>query len=283
MSVGKIVGAVIAQPGQRINISSLFSVTAGNNPPYLIVSLLDRNEYTAASNGNTGTLSGNGVTVGFADIGGDADSIGIVFTWNAATGQYTNSTFGNLANLVYTASTNKNDNTSLSIFGASSLAYANTYAANPFVLSANPNIFAYEGSVSIVTEPHFAGPTPAQATPDSVCSTALSFVGDAWNTDGCWVLASDIAAEAGASLPLTSTSLFVPGQANGEWIVAYNGPAGQTGNWQSMVHAGEIVAFATSNTFGPHNHRRLGLRQHRRARRQHHLCLCQRHDRQSGE
>ncbi len=241
---------MIAQPGQHINVSSLLSVTAGNNPPYLVVSLLDRNEYTAASNGNTGTLSGNGLTADFASIGGDGDSIGIVFTWNAATGQYTNSTYGNLANLTYTASTNSNDNTSLSIFGTSSLAYANAYAADPYVLSANPGVFAYDGSVSIVTEPHFAGPAPAQATPDSICSAALSFVGDAWNMDGCWVLASDIAAEAGASLPLTSTSLFVPGQANGEWIVAYDGPAGQTGNWQSMVHAGEVVVLATSSNSG---------------------------------
>ena len=63
--------------------------------------------------------------------------------------------------------------------------------------------------------------------------------------DGCWVLASTIAAEAGASLPVQSTLIGLPGQANGEWIVAFNGPAGQSGNWQSMVTAGEIVVIGT--------------------------------------
>jgi hypothetical protein len=79
---------------------------------------------------------------------------------------------------------------------------------------------------------------------------AQSFVGKAWNMDGCWVLASTIAAEAGASLPVQSTAIGVPGQANGEWIVAYNGPAGQTGNWQSMVTAGEIVDIGFSSGGG---------------------------------
>ena len=63
--------------------------------------------------------------------------------------------------------------------------------------------------------------------------------------DGCWVLASTIAADAGTSLPVQSTLIGQPGQANGEWIVAFNGPAGQSGNWQSMVTAGEIVVIGT--------------------------------------
>jgi hypothetical protein len=249
LSIIKEAGAVVAKPGQQISLSSLFDITAGGNPQYVIVSLLDRDEYTATSNGNEGTLSGDGATASFASIGGDANAIGLVFTYNAATGQYTNAKYGNLANLTYTASTNPDDQTSLSLFATSNLALANEYATNPFVLSTNPTYFSYAGSVSIVTSATF-GAAPVQATPDSVCTVADSFVDQAWNMDGCWVLASDIAAEAGASLPLTSTSLFVPGEANGEWIVAYDGPAGQTGNWEAMVHAGEIVAFATSSDSG---------------------------------
>ncbi len=49
-------------------------------------------------------------------------------------------------------------------------------------------------------------------------------------------LASTIAAEAGAALPMQST-------ANGEWMVAFNGPAGQSGNWQSMVTEGDVVVI----------------------------------------
>ena len=80
------------------------------------MSLLDRNEYTASSNGNTGTLSGDGNTAHFSSIGGDSNTIGAVFTYNASTSQYTNAVYGNLANLTYTASTNTNDSTSISIF-----------------------------------------------------------------------------------------------------------------------------------------------------------------------
>jgi hypothetical protein len=242
-------GSVVAKAGQQISLSSLVTVTSGNNPTYLVVSLLDRNEYTASSNGNTGTLSGDGNTAHFANIGGDSNTIGVVFTYNASTGQYTNAVYGNLANVTYTASTNTNDNTSISIFATSNASIANQYANNPYALDQYA-ASSYIGSVSVVTQPSFVGPVPSQATPDSICSTALSFVGKAWNSDGCWVLASNISAEAGASLPITSTMLGTPGLASGEWIVAYNGPGGQSGNWQSQITAGEMVVFETSATSG---------------------------------
>jgi hypothetical protein len=248
MSVSIKTGSVVAQPGQAVSLSSLFTGTE-DGPTYLVVQLLDRNEYTAAGNGNLGTLSGNGHTAHFAGIGGDSRGIGIVFTYNAQTGQYTNATYGNLASLAYTASTNPDDNTSLSLFGTDYGGLASQYADNPGVLAANPAYFTYDGSVSVVTQPGVAQPQ-ANATPDAVCSAAVSFVGQAWNENGCWVLASNISAIAGASLPLTSTFLGMSAETNGEWIVAYNGPGGQTGDWQSHVTAGEMVVFQTSATSG---------------------------------
>jgi hypothetical protein len=249
MPISLSTGSVVAKAGQQISLSSLVTVTSGSNPTYLVVSLLDRNEYTASSNGNTGTLSGDGNSAHFTSIGGDSNTIGVVFTYNASTGQYTNAVYGNLANLTYTASTNTNDNTSISIFATNNASVANQYANNPYALDQYA-ASSYVGSVSVVTQPSFVGPVPSQATPDSICNTALSFVGKAWNSDGCWVLASNISAEAGASLPITSTMLGTPGLASGEWIVAYNGPAGQSGNWQSQITAGEMVVFETSATSG---------------------------------
>ena len=243
-------GSVVAQAGQEVDVALLLDITPGSNPSYLVVSLLDRDEYTATSNGNTGTLSGDGHTIGFSNIGADNDTVGIVFTYNASTGQYTNPTYGNLANLLYTASTNTDDNTSISFFTTNNFALANEYANNPSALEQNAPVINYLGSISIVTQPGFAGPPPTQATPESIEAAAMSFVGEAWNMDGCWVLASNISAEAGASLPITSTSLGIPGVPSGEWIVAYNGPAGQTGNWESMITAGEMVVFETSATSG---------------------------------
>ena len=238
-----------------------------------MVSLLDRDEYTATSNGNTGTLSGDGHTIGFSNIGADNDTVGIVFTYNASTGQYTNPTYGNLANLLYTASTNTDDNTSISFFTTNNFALANEYANNPSALEQNAPVINYLGSVSVVTQPGFA-PAASHARRRRIPSrlAAMSFVGEAWNMDGCWVLASNIAAEAGASLPVQSTSSAFRACANGEWIVAFNGPAGPdraTGN--RMVTAGEIVVIGTSGDVRTHHHLRVGLRQHGDAGGQHHL------------
>jgi hypothetical protein len=251
MSVTLNAGSVVATAGQQVNVACLIKIASGSNPAYVVVSLLDRNEYTASSNGNTGTLSGNGHTAHFSNLGGDSNTVGIVFTYNAATGQYTNVTYGNLSNLTYTASTNTNDNTSISFFTTNNASFAGQFANDPYTLEYySPAYDAYVGSVSVVTQPGFVGPAPSQATPKSISSAAQSFVGKAWNDSGCWVLASNISAEAGASLPITSTSLFTPGVASGEWIVAFNGPAGQTGNWQSQITAGEMVVFATSQSSG---------------------------------
>ena len=244
-------GSVIAQAGQEVDVALLLDITAGNNPTYLVVSLPDREEYPASGNSSTGTLSGNGRTVGFSNIGGDSNAVGIVFTYNASTGQYINATYGNLANLLYTASTNPNDNTSISFFTTNDSTLANGYANNPYVLEQNaPTVTTYLGSISVVTQPAFAGPTPTQTTRCSIEAAAMSFVREASNMNGCWVLASNISAEAGASLPITSASLGIPGVPSGEWIVAYDGPAGQTGNWESMITAGQMVVFETSATSG---------------------------------
>jgi len=251
MSITPKIGSLVADPGEQVELSSLFTVSASGNPTYLILTGLDRDEYTAGYNTSAmGTLSGDGATQDFENVYSDAWSIGVVFTYQASSGLYYNPVYGYFNQLTYTASSDTNDNASLSVFTTNNYSLASAYATNPYVLIENPSYFNYDGSVSVVTEPSVAGQTPTQATPDSVCSAALSFVGDAWNQDGCWVLASDISAEAGASLPLTSTLIGVPGVANGEWIVAYNGPVSANSNWESGLVAGEMVAFETTGGGG---------------------------------
>jgi hypothetical protein len=65
-----------------------------------------------------------------------------------------------------------------------------------------------------------------------------------WNNEGCWILANNIADMAGASLPFTTDFVGATGYSNHEWFVAYNGPAGQTGNWESLLKPGEMVTCA---------------------------------------
>jgi len=252
MSITSKIGSAVATADEQIELSTLFSVTpAASDPTYLIVNGLDRDEYTAGYNtANMGSLSGNGAKQAFSNVTSDAWSVGIVFTYQASTGQYYNATYGYFNQLTFTSSSNTNDNVSLSVYTTSNYSLATQGADNPYALEENPGTFSYVGSVSVVTQPSYAGSTPTQATPDSVCAAAESFVGKAWNLDGCWVLASNISAEAGASLPVASTLVGVAGVANGEWIVAYNGPVSANANWELNVTAGEMVVFETTSGGG---------------------------------
>lgn len=243
MSISVTESAFVAGGSRTISLSSMFSVTAGSSDPaYLVLTGLDRNEYPQGSSGATGTLSGNGHTDSFASIGGDARSVGLVFTYQTATGRYYNSTYGYLDQITYTSSGSLDDVTNLSLYGTSNANLATGYATNPYSLM-QADAKGYLGSVTIATQPGFSGTVPAQATPNSIAQAAQSFVGKAWNMYGCWTLASTIAAQAGTSLPLDSTAPGVTGNANGEWIVAFDGSK-QSGNWQSMVKAGEIIVIS---------------------------------------
>jgi hypothetical protein len=226
-------------------LSQFFTVTAAAaNPAYIVLDALDRNEYTAAANGDTGSFTGDNAQLGFSQSDSDGRSCGIVFTWQASSGQYVNATYGSLSQLSYTSSDSLNDVTNISLYGTSNLALAQADAASPYALM-QADAGGYIGSVTVATQPGFTGTVPQAATPDGVVAAAMNFVGDAWNQEGCWVLASTIAAEAGASLPINSTAIGVKGVANGEWTVIYNGPAAANGSWQSLVSAGDMIAFAT--------------------------------------
>lgn len=241
-------GAIVVSGAQSISLSSLFSTAASPaNPTYLVLTGLDRNEYTASSTGATGTLTGNGAVARFGSIGADGRGIDVIFTYQASTGRYFSSTYGYFDQVTYISSASTNDLTNFSLFGTNNLALANSYGNNAYAM-AQLDPGGYLGSVTIATQPSYHATVPTQATPDSIAAAAQSFVGRAWNMNGCWVLASTIAAEAGAALPVQSTMIGVPGQANGEWYVAFNGPAGQSGNWQSLVSAGDIVVIGTATS-----------------------------------
>ena len=245
MSIIQARTAFVGNGSASFGLSQMFSVPAGiSNPAYLVFSALDRNEYTAGASGATGSLSGNGHTLGLGGIGGDARGAGIVFTYQASSGRYYSSTYGYLDQLTYNASASLGDVTNLSLFGTSNMSLATSYAANAYGMM-QLDAPGYLGSATVVTQPTFTASVPPQATPNSIVAAADSFVGKAWNMDGCWVLASTVAAEAGASLPVQSTAIGLPGQANSEWFTAFNGPSGQSGNWQSMVTAGEIIVIGT--------------------------------------
>jgi hypothetical protein len=105
-----------------IGLSQMFTVTPGaTDPTYLVLTVLDRNEYTAGASDATGSLSGNGSMLGLGNVGGDGRGTGIVFTYtyDSATGQYAyyNSTYGWFSQLTYNSSSSAGDVTNLSLFG----------------------------------------------------------------------------------------------------------------------------------------------------------------------
>lgn len=234
---------------KSVAMSQLLTVTSGGNPAYLVVSAMDRNEYTVSSTGATGAFSENGNTANFgqSSVIADERAVGITFQWNEASGTYVNATYGNVANLVYTMSTNSGDLTDISFFGASDATDAALYAASSDIMSANSSTYSFIGTASFATQPAFTASVPTAATPDSVCAVAMNFVGAVWNNEGCFMLANTIADEAGASLAVATDNVQTTGVANGEWQVAYNGPTAQNANWLSLVQAGDVIVVGNAN------------------------------------
>ena len=248
MGVTFVANAVVSS-GTPIALSQIFQINpASNNPAYIILNAVDRNDYAFGAVSATGSLLGKGTSVNLGFFDGDIREAGIVFQYQLLTGRYYSSSLGYLDQVVYSPALSAGDVTDISLFASTSAGFANAYAPNALALmQLDPS--GYLGTTTIVTQPSIAAETPSQATPDRIASVAESFVGQVCNINGCWILASTIAAEAGASLPL-QTVADLPGQTNGEWFVAYNGPSGAGGNWQSAVRTGDVIVYVTSSGNG---------------------------------
>ena len=168
MSITENQNAIVINAAAPIGLAQMFTETASaTNPAYLVLTAIDRKVYTAGATGATGTLSGNGHSLGFSNIGGDARGAGIVFTYQASSGRYYSSIYGFLDLLTYNASGSSGDVTNLSLFGTSSLSQATAYASNAYsIMQADAS--GYLGSATVVTQPKFSGSVPVQATPSSI-------------------------------------------------------------------------------------------------------------------
>lgn len=114
MSVTDAETAFVAAAAASINLAQMFAVSASTaTPTYLIVSALDRAEYTVAASGSTGRLTGNGKILPFSAMGGDGGGAGIIFTYQASTGRYYNVTYGYFDQLTYNASSSAGDVTNI--------------------------------------------------------------------------------------------------------------------------------------------------------------------------
>jgi hypothetical protein len=267
--------ALVTAGAQQIPLSSLIATTAAAAPEYVVLVGLDRDRYTAASTGERGTLSGNGHSAAFTNYAGsDNDSLGLVFSYTEH--GYYNSTYGYLADMTLTTSGDNLRSETLSLYGFGSAGTPNAallaklqaevdkpfYNGSAFMVAGSAgDPLGYSpanflGTLDVVTRAHALDATPGQATPQEIAAVANSFIGQAWNDNGCWILANDIAALAGASLPLTSDEThpaITPPVANGEWIVAYNSATASVADrvtWQSLLRTGDVVV--ANNSCGGH-------------------------------
>lgn len=142
--------AFVSSGPVSIGLSQVFGVIAGGtNPTYLVLTALDRNEYTAGASGTTGSLSGNGHTLNLSGIGDDGRGAGIVFTYQA--GRYYSSIYGYLDQLTYNTSTSLGDVTNLSLFGTSNPIAATVNVADAYSMM-QVAALGYLGSATIVTQ-----------------------------------------------------------------------------------------------------------------------------------
>ena len=268
--------AVVAEPGATLPLSSLLTVSGTDLPEYLVLVGLDRDRYTAAGTGSQGSLAGSGQTAAFKQVEGtDTAAFGIVFTYGAS--GYANATYGKLLDMSFQASADEYRSELLTLYGfgtagtpdAALLAQLQAEVASPqfkgnvFMTTAPAagKAVAYTpdqvlGTLDIVVRAGFEDTTPDHATPNEMIAVAATMVGEVWNTDGCWVLANNIAAAAGASLPLTSDEAhpeLVTPVANGQWIVAYDSTKvtpQQQMNWESRLRPGDVIV--ANNSCGGH-------------------------------
>jgi hypothetical protein len=244
MTVTQTSGSVIAETAQHISLSSLFTFGPGL-PSTIGISILDDDNYTKSNPGALGYFFGNGATSQVTSTNSQQKSFTYeLFQYDPASGQYINSTLGSLNNLVYVAPTGNDHAELLSVFtfkNGTSLDYSNLTDL---------------GDLSIVSQASPAA-NPGQATPNSICAVAESFVGQVWNANGCQVLGDVIAGLAGSSLPFTALALTssdqspVLAQPNGEWIVAYDGRTQANPSYaavEAMVRPGDIINLAWKNT-----------------------------------
>ena len=251
--------AVVLAAAGNTDLASLLAAPPGEGGQTLILSGLDRQEYPGAAL-HSGTLSGNGATLGFSPAQGDAEALALAFTWDAAAGQWWNPQFGYLGQITYTApapdSANAPDHASLSLYTISTALAAQSPSLDPYSLACDPAQFAYAGSAGIDTLGLATLPAtttqaaPTQATPGSLAQAALGFVGQDWSDTGCWTLASIIADQAGAALPVTTSLIGVPAQANGEWQVVAGGSQPAPADWEILLRPGDVISFLTADGTG---------------------------------
>ena len=216
--------AYIARPNGLYNMAQMFQVNAGvaNAPASLQLTVYDRQNYAGVETQNFGTMT--------TTNGASYKAPGYTVTFNNVGGQYLTANGLSLADFDFKASTQEDR---LSNFNL--MAYSST------------GVLLTSRDVSVVTHAIRSDASAGVATASEIAAVAQSFIGKTWDSNGCWVLACDIAATSGSSLPFNSGWITSAITGNGQWGMAYNAYNGINASWMSSLKAGDMVELGWKN------------------------------------
>lgn len=226
--IGAARQAYIAKPNTLLNMGSMFSVNAAaGSPAYVSLTVYDRDKYGGKETYNYGTMTATngatykagGFTVNFAKVGG----------------QYVTANGQSLSDFTFSASTQEDRVANFAMYAYDS--------AGTVLTSRN---------VEVVTHASIIDSTPGIATATEIANIAKSMIGKVWDSSGCWNLACDISATAGAALSINSGWISPAVGTNGQWNVAYSAYTGVKANWMATLQAGDMVELGWKNANSGH-------------------------------
>ncbi len=224
--------ALLSSGNQTYSLASLISIDAGlPAPATLAIRAYDRDVYSGVQSYDYGHFSSP--QGGQISAGTQYRPTTLYFDY--VNGNYVERDTGESLNVFQFTSSDQNyRSVYLSLFAINSAgARFNDAWIDP--------AWQHYGDLGVVTRTDYVDPTPNSATPQEIAALAKSFIGKVWNSEGCWLLTSNIATAAGASLPVDSAVLDPANiTGNGQWQVQFDG-AKQVGDWRALLQPGDIV------------------------------------------
>lgn len=231
-ALGFTQGSVLSSGLQTFSLASLIAADAGPaSPAVLALRAYDRDVYSGVQSYDYGKFS----SPGGGNVSAGTQSHPTLLYFDLKDGVYVSRDTGeSLSAYQFTSSGENHRSVYLSLF--TSIVQGASYDSSWL----DP-AWTHLSDLNVVTRTDYVDATPNAATAQEIAAIAKGFIGQVWNSEGCWLLASNIAAAAGASLPVTSARLDTAGiGGNGPWQVVFNG-ARQQDDWRALLRVGDVV------------------------------------------
>ncbi|MES2130351.1 MAG: DUF4214 domain-containing protein [Pseudomonadota bacterium] len=222
--------SLLSAGGQSFSLASLLELPSTGLPAVLAIRAYDRDVYSAGEDYNYGSFSS---PKGGSTPAGTAYRPTVLY-FDLQNGHYVARATGeDLADFQFHSSAQNFRSVYLSAFTSDKAGATLSDWIDP--------AWGHANDLDVVTRTNYVDATPNHATPEEIAALAKGLIGQVWNSNGCWLLASNVSAAAGASLPVASAFLDNANiTGNGQWQLVYNG-ATQTGDWRALLQPGDMV------------------------------------------